>query len=143
MAHGRERIQKKIHMKVADMLLREMHDPRLRLVTITQVELSKDRTECRVLWSTLEEGGKRSAISHALDDATGYFQREVGRILRTRVTPRMRFVFDPSVERAERITRLLREAREADERLRAASPGPGEDPGEAAGEAETPRKSGA
>lgn len=115
MAHGARRVSRLIQRKLADLLLREVHDPRIRLVTITKVELSRDRAHCKVFWSTLAEGGARTATQHGLDDARPFLQRRVGAVLRTRITPALQFVFDPSMEGVERVSRLLRKAQEEDE----------------------------
>lgn len=116
MAYANERIRKQIMRKVSSMLLKDLSDPRLKMVTITRVELTRDRTECKVFWSSLEEGGTRSAIAHALEDAQGFVQREVAGILNTRVAPHLVFRFDPSMEGIERMSRILRAAREEDTR---------------------------
>lgn len=131
-----QRLQELVLHRVAMVVLRDLNDPRVRLVTITKVKLAKDLSECRVYWSTLEEGGARSAVSHALTAATPFLQREVAAIMKTRVTPRLTLEFDSSIEGVERLSQILRSARaEDDERRRsrgetdepeAASPAPEE-----------------
>jgi len=116
MTRALPRLQKRILHKVTDLLLREIQDHRIGMITITRVELSRDRSHCRIHWSTLAEGGARSATAHGLDGARGFVQREVASILDTRLTPRIEFVFDPSVEGVERLSRLLREAQDEDRR---------------------------
>jgi ribosome-binding factor A len=106
------RLESLIQKRVATVLLRDLHDPRVSLVTVTAVRLSRDLSSCRIRWSTLEEGGRRRAVSRALDDAAGYVQREVAAILDTRTVPRIVFEFDPSIEGADRVHRLLRGLRE-------------------------------
>lgn len=110
------RLQELIKQKVAMVVLRDLQDPRIRLVTITRVKLARDLSECKVYWSTLEEGGSRSAVAHALEDSRGWIQREVASVLETRKVPVLAFVFDPAIEGAERLSRILREARAEDER---------------------------
>ena len=122
MAFANERIRKQIMRKVSIMLIRDLNDPRLGLVTISGVELSGDRSECVVYWSSLDEGGARSAIAHALESAQGYVQREVAGILHLRTAPKLEFRFDPSLEGIERMSRILREA-QAEDRQRAISRG--------------------
>ncbi len=105
-----KRLESQIQRRVAMLMIRDMRDPRIRSVTITRVKLSGDLSACTVLWSTLEEDGKRRAVERALDGARGWVQREVAEILETRVTPVLRFEFDPSLEGADRVFRLLRDA---------------------------------
>jgi ribosome-binding factor A len=116
MRPGIERLQEVIRKKVATVILRDLHDPRIRLVTVTKVRLARDLGQCRVYWSTIEEGGARTAIAHGLEDARPFIQREVAATLNTRKVPVIEFVFDPSIEGVERLSRILREARAEDER---------------------------
>jgi ribosome-binding factor A len=127
MGVGLQRLQEQIHKKVAMVVLRDLHDPRVRLVTITKVHLTRDLSLCKVYWSSLEEGGARSAIAHALADASGFVQREVAKILETRIVPKIEFVFDPSIEGVERLSRILRDARQEDEQRASTRPPAAED----------------
>lgn len=120
-----QRLSNLIKARVATLLIRDAKDPRLSLVTITKVDLAKDLTSCKVFWSSLSEGGKRSATEHALEDATPFLQREVARILDTRITPRLFFAFDPTLEGMERVSTLINQARNED---REAAINRGEDP---------------
>ena len=110
------RLQELIKKRVAMVLSRDLNDPRLLLVTVTRTELANDLSHCKVYWSTLEEDGGRRAVERGLEDAQGYVRREVARIMKTKVTPEIHFIFDQSIEGAERISRLIREAREEDTR---------------------------
>lgn len=120
MAHGQAKLEKLIQRRVAMVLLRDIADPRMGMVTITRVELARDRSACKVYWSTLEDGGKRRTQERALEDSRAFVQREVGAILKTRTVPELRFAFDKSVEGMDRISRLIREGlMEDDEAARA------------------------
>ena len=114
MSRSLERLQKLIQRKVATVLIRDIKDPRIGLVTVTRVELSRDHAQCKVYWSTLEEGAGRRRTERGLEDARGFIQREVAGALHTRTTPHLEFAFDPRVEGMERISSLLREALEQD-----------------------------
>lgn len=105
-----ERLQNQIKARIAMVLTRDVADPRMGLVTITRVDLAKDLAEAKVWWSTLAEGGQRTAIAHALDAATPFIQREVGAILKTRLTPKLQFRFDESLERMERLSGIIGDA---------------------------------
>ncbi len=109
------RLQELIHEKIATMLLRDLQDPRLQLTTISKVVLSPDVEFCKVYWSTLKEGGARSATEFALSSARAYIQREVARTLRTRKAPHLEFHYDPSVAGAARIQELIRKVRAEDD----------------------------
>ena len=126
-----ERIKKLIQRRVAMVLLRDLNDPRVKMVTITRVTLNRDRSEGRIYWSTLEEGGTRRSIERGLNDAAGYVQAEVAKVLHTRTVPHLEFVFDKTIEGMERISKLINEGLEED-RKRA------EERGEEDGEEGTP-----
>jgi ribosome-binding factor A len=136
--YGIQRLQELIRHRAATVLLRDINDPRIRLVTITRVKLDRDLALCRIYWSTLESGGPRTAIVRGMEDARGFIQREVARILRTRRTPRIELVFDESIEGMERMSRLIQDAREED-RARALARGDSLDEGEDR-EAEEPQR---
>ncbi|MAG55977.1 MAG: ribosome-binding factor A [Planctomycetes bacterium] len=109
-----ERLQEMIRQKVATVVMRDLADPRLGLITITKVDLARDMSSAKIYWSSLEPGGKRTAIEHALDQARGWVQREVARMLSTRITPQLEFSFDRAIEGVDRVSTLLREARDED-----------------------------
>jgi ribosome-binding factor A len=128
MSRSLERLQKLIQRKVATVLIRDLKDPRIGLVTVTRVELTSDHSHCKVFWSTLEEGAGRRRTARGLEDARGFVQREVAGALHTRTTPHLEFEFDPRLEGMERISSLLREALEEDRRTAAArGDAPGDD----------------
>ncbi len=115
-----KRIQEQIRKKAATVLSRDVSDPRLRLVTVTRVEVTRDLGQATIYWSTLEEGGARRTIERGLEDARGWVQREVAHMLTTRTTPEVQWKFDQAIEGMERISRIIRESRaEDDERARA------------------------
>ena len=104
-----ERLQEVIKQRVSQIVQFELSDPRIGIVTITKIKLSKDMSECVVYYSTLGSPQDRSKCKHALDHSTGFIQREVAHILHTRVTPHLTFIFDPSIEGSARISAMLRE----------------------------------
>ena len=115
MGRSVQRLEKLIQRRVAMVLLRDLNDPRVRLVTVTRVELSRDRSQCKLHWSTLEEDGKRRATERALEDATSYVRHAVAQVLETRTTPELRFVFDKSVEGMSRVASAIQRGLAEDE----------------------------
>lgn len=109
--------------RASEVVLRELADPRLTLVTLTRVELTGDLSYGTVFWSSLGSPADRRKAARALDDATGRVQSEVARVFRTRRTPKLRFQFDPSIEGAARVgsilTRLEKERGEREPEARA------------------------
>ena len=84
--------------KVAILIRRDLHDPRIGLITLTEVKLSRDLVDCEIRYSILGSQADRSKCQHALAQSTGYLQREIGKTLRTRLVPKFTFVYDESIE---------------------------------------------
>lgn len=112
------RLEAQIQRRAAHCLQFEVADPRAGLITITAVDLSKDLSTARILYSVLGDEAERSKAEHMLTQAGGFIQRQVARVLSTRTVPHMRWVYDDTVAEAARLDRLIREARARDERLR-------------------------
>lgn len=95
---------------VASILLFEVSDPRLDLVTITGCEVSYDRSVCNVYYTV--DPDRYSDAAEAFHKASGRIRSLMARSLSWRVAPELRFILDTSVDEAERIGRAL--AREAE-----------------------------
>ena len=127
------RIAEIIRQRAAHVILHELADPRLGLVTITRVKLSPDLGACIIFWSVLGEGSERSKTEHALEHARYFIQRRVAEGLRTRSAPQLSFEYDESVEGAIKMGGLLKQLREQ----RGDEPAPSVDAAEAEAQAET------
>ncbi|RNL21319.1 30S ribosome-binding factor RbfA [Slackia faecicanis] len=90
---------------LASILLFEVSDPRLRLVTITGCEVSFDRSVCNVFYTA--EPGRYEDAAAGFAAAAGRIRSLMGKGLSWRVTPELRFILDPSVDEAEKITDAL------------------------------------
>ncbi len=102
-----KRLSEIVKQRASEVILFELKDPRLGFVTVTRVKLAPDLSSAIVFWSVLGTRGQKSKTEHALKDASPFIQREVARILTTRVTPRLTLKFDPSIEGALRVTSIL------------------------------------
>lgn len=109
------RVQELLVQEISDILRREMKDPRIGFVTLTDAEVSPDLRHARVFFSVLGGPEEREAASRALNRAAGFIRSEFARRARMRYVPEIRFEFDPSIERGARISRLLEQVRQ-DER---------------------------
>jgi ribosome-binding factor A len=106
-----QRVSGLIRSHLTDLLTRKSNDPRLHMITITDVTITPDARRADVHYSVL--GGVESqAEAHAgLESASGWLRRELGRRLRLRNTPALVFHYDPSMERGEHIASILDELR--------------------------------
>ena len=85
----------------------ELQDPRIGLVTITAVHVSRDLREGTVYVSVLGNERKRKATLAGLASAHGLLQSRLARELKMKRTPQLTFAYDPTVERAVRMTKLI------------------------------------
>ena len=108
-----ERVADQIRAEVADLIARELHDPGLGFLTITRVQVSPDLQHARVYFTTLGDPTARRNTGRALERASSFIRRQLGRRLRLRRVPELEFVFDDTIEHQDRIERLLQEWHDA------------------------------
>jgi ribosome-binding factor A len=87
----------------------ELQDPRIGFVTVTEVKTSPDLRNAKVHVSVLGTEAEKAATMEALQAAHGVIQRAISAQLRLKRTPALQFVYDDSVERADRLTRMMDE----------------------------------
>jgi len=105
-----ERIGEEIRAELARLLVAEATDPRLRLVSLTRVEVAPDLSLAQVHWSAMPgpETPPPAAVGEALEHAAGFLRRGLARGLQLRRTPELRFRHDPSLELGGRTLATLR-----------------------------------
>ncbi len=108
------RVGEQLRQELADILWREMKDPRVTGVTITAVEVNPDLEHAKVYFSVL--AGEPKQVTQALQKAAGFLRTELSRRMRLRSVPQLHFQFDESLERGNRISHLIDEAIAEDER---------------------------
>ncbi len=101
-----KRIAEQIRTILSEILLREMRDPRLQGVTVTEVTVDRELqfAEVYVYSSDEPEDGE---VMAALNGAAGYLRHELAGALQTRTVPQLRFHWDPSFAYADHINQLL------------------------------------
>jgi ribosome-binding factor A len=130
MASTRQRrVQEKLVQEISEIVRREIKDPRVGFVTITDAEVSPDLRHARIFFSVLGDQEARQETTKALNRAAGFVRSEFAHRAQMRFVPEIRFEFDPSVERGARISELLAQVRQDDESTeRGDSAGSGGDP---------------
>jgi len=101
------RVSDLIQNHITTLIRRKANDPRLLLVTITDVIVTPDALRADVHFSVLGDAKERAEAQAGLDSAAGWLRREIGRTLRLRNTPELVFHYDPSMERGEHIASIL------------------------------------
>ncbi len=106
------RVAEEFRHELGAVLARGLKDPRITgFITVTGAKMSPDLKEVVVYVSIHAEEGERKRTLEGLRAAAAFLQREVARNLRLRHTPHLKFVYDESVARGDRIERLLAAAR--------------------------------
>jgi ribosome-binding factor A len=103
------RVGDMIRRHLMDLLERKISDPRLQMVTITEVAVTSDATRADVRFSVLGGTEAQAEAQQGLQSAAGWLRRELGQRLRLRNTPQLFFHYDPSLEHGEHITSILDE----------------------------------
>jgi ribosome-binding factor A len=108
-----ERVAREVQRELADLVRREVKDPRVGFVTITRVEVSADLREAKAYFMPLGDAADRDEVAAGLTAAAPFLQGRLGRQLRLRSTPRLTFAFDRGMENLHRVHDVLRELDEA------------------------------
>ena len=104
-----ERVRKTLIKEVADIIQKEIRDPNIKgIVSITDVEISHDNSFAKVFFSVLAPNDEdKEKTAQAVIDNTSRIRYEVGKRIRLRLTPELKFCLDESLERGSKITDLI------------------------------------
>jgi len=105
------KVASRIKFLISHIILRDLRDPRIGLITVLDVKPTEDLKEAKVYVSVFGSPGDCSKAKHALEQAKGFIQHEVGKNLETRNTPILQFVFDESQDKVSRIEALIQESK--------------------------------
>jgi ribosome-binding factor A len=130
MASTRQRrVQELLVQEVSEIIRREVKDPRVGFVTITDAEVTPDLRQARVFFTVLGDASGREETGKALNRAAGFVRSEFARRAQMRYVPEIRFEYDQGVERGLRISQLLEQIRKDEEHTQGADdPGGDGDP---------------
>jgi ribosome-binding factor A len=115
------KIADRIQVTVAEMLERRIKDPRLGMVTVTDVRVSGDTQQATVFYTVFGDETQLAESAAALESAKGLIRSEVGKQLGMRHVPTLTFIHDALPETARHIDELLAAARESDAAVAAAA----------------------
>jgi ribosome-binding factor A len=104
------RVGEQIQRELAELVQRELKDPRLGMVTISAVEVTKDLSVAKVYFTVLNPGHDVKQTLKGLNHAVGFLRRELGHRMKLRVVPELRFQYDRSIEEGSRLSALIDEA---------------------------------
>ena len=107
MSRGRpQKIADLMQRELSGLLQREVRDPRVGMVTITSVDVSPDLSHAKVFFTILDKA-KKDDTTKGLQRAASFLRSQMARRMSMYTTPELRFVYDESVERGDRISRLI------------------------------------
>lgn len=104
------RVADQIQRELSQIVRSELKDPRVGMVTFTGVEVSSDLAHAKVYYTLLGDAPAKEHTDRGLKRAAGFIRSMLGQKLSTHTTPELHFIFDESVERGVRLSRLIDEA---------------------------------
>ena len=102
-----EKLQELIKQEMSKMLLKELKDPRIGFVTVTDIEMTGDLREAKIYVSVMGGEEKVKSSLEGLNSALGFIRREIGQRVRLRFTPEISFALDTSLDYGDHIQKLL------------------------------------
>ena len=108
------RVAEQLQRELASMIGQVLEDPRAGMVTVTAVQVSKDLSHAKVFVSSIGGTLAREDLIAALQHASGFMRHEIGRAMKLRIQPELRFVYDEVPERAAHLEDLIARANSDD-----------------------------
>jgi len=103
------RVAELIQAEIADLLLRQLKDPRLTMATISRVVVSPDLRHARVYVSHVGSEAEQQAAMAGFQQAKGFIRRHLGKRLQLRYVPQLDFQLDTAIAYGVRVSRLLQD----------------------------------
>jgi ribosome-binding factor A len=104
------RLAEQIQRDLSELIRVEVRDPRVGLVTLTEVEVSRDLSHAKVYVTSLAGIDQAAQSIQALQRAAGFLRTRLAQSLKARTVPELHFVYDESVERGIKLSRLIDQA---------------------------------
>ena len=100
-----------IQRELSELVQRELRDPRVGMITITGVDVSPDFSHAKVFFTLLQTENLEE-VRHGLKRSAGFLRSQLARRIKLYTTPELRFEYDESVERGDRLSRLIDSTKE-------------------------------
>ena len=104
------RVADQIQRELADLIQHEIKDPRVGQVTITAVEVTRDYSHAKVFYTTLANTEEKFLVENGLEHAKVFLRYSLSYRMKLRITPQLHFIYDESVERGVRLSKLIDDA---------------------------------
>ena len=106
----KDRVSEQIRRELAELIRSELKDPRVGMISITDVQVTPDYAHAKIFFSSLAGSEHVEGILVGLQNASGFLRRELGKRIRIHTTPQLHFVFDLSLERGADLSKLIQQA---------------------------------
>lgn len=106
-----KRIADRIRQELSEMLIRELSDPRLAMIHVTDVKVDRELAFANIFVSAVEGSVRSEEVLAGLESASGFIRRALSQRVELRAFPRLRFHWDPTPENADHIEQVLAELR--------------------------------
>jgi ribosome-binding factor A len=107
-----QRIADRIRLELSEMLIREIQDPRLHLIYVTDVKIDRELAYADIYVSAVEGVSRSKDVLAGLESASGFIKRTLASRVELRAFPRLRFHWDMTPEHADHVEKLLADLRE-------------------------------
>src|SRR5436190_20451637 len=107
----KERLEQLLRREISDIIRREVNDPRIGFVTVTDAEVTKDLSYAKVFVSVLGTEEQQEAALKGLNSATRFIRGEFGQRIKLRQVPEISFRFDKAIQQGARIHELLEQVK--------------------------------
>lgn len=104
------RVADQIQRELPELIRQEVKDPRVGMLTITEVEVNRDMEFAKIYFTTLGGEAEHAACLQGLQRASGFLRSQLSHRMQLRVVPKLSFVYDRSVERGIELTQLIESA---------------------------------
>jgi len=110
-----DRIGEQIKRELAMLIRNEIKDPRVSMVSVLDVVVTKDLSQAKVYFDALNQD-EHEACEKGLNNASGFLRRELGRAIKLRNTPALKFIYDDTEQRANDLSHVIDQAIKSDEK---------------------------
>ena len=104
------RVGEQIQREIAQLVQQEIKDPRLGLITISAVKLSKDMSHANIFFTTLDEAQSVDETLKVLEGAAGFLRHELAKRMQLRIVPHIHFKYDESISYGNELSSLINKA---------------------------------
>ena len=109
-----DRVADQIQRELAQLIQRDMQDPRLKLLSVSAVEVTRDLAYATVFVTSMTDDASHQEILQVLNKANGFLRRELGKAMRLRIVPELKFKYDESLEKGMSMAKLINDAVKSD-----------------------------